>query len=202
MKGARQSLTWACPTSLWAAGQIGAAHFGRDSQTCAPVASESSPDGLLISASARASSASTSSWTPDLPSSVLSSGMGCESSEASPGSASSDPGDINSGTDRIVPLVDGTMLRTAAAVVEHLPGGAIAGFDHRTGSGRSHAATRRRPATRLSLQRPGVVLGAGAVNDRPDGASGVKVVRHGAIASCSSAGGFYPQPGADPPVRR
>ena len=68
------------------------------------------------------------------------------------------------------------MLRTAAVVVEHLPGGAIAGFDHRTGSGRSHAATRRRPATRLSLQRPGVVLGAGAVNDRPDGASGVKVV--------------------------
>jgi hypothetical protein len=64
------------------------------------------------------------------------------------------------------------MLRTAAAVVEHLPGGAIAGFDHRTGSGRSDAATRRRhatalrdgatrrrPATRLSLQRPGVVLG-------------------------------------------
>jgi hypothetical protein len=98
--------------------------FGRDSQTCAPVASESSPDGLLISASARASSASTSSWTPDLPSSVLSSGMGGESSGVSPGSASSDPGDIDSGTDRIVPLVDGTMLRTAAAVVEHLPGGA------------------------------------------------------------------------------
>jgi hypothetical protein len=92
--------------------QIGAAHLRRDSQTCAPVASESSPEGLLISASARASSASTSSWTPDLPSSVLSSGMGCESSEASPGSASSDPGDIDSGTNRIVPLVDGTMLRT------------------------------------------------------------------------------------------
>jgi hypothetical protein len=56
------------------------------------------------------------------------------------------------------------MLRTAAAVVQHLPGGAIAGFD-RTGSGRSDAATRRRPATRLNLQRPAVVLGAGAVND-------------------------------------
>ncbi len=90
--------------------QIGVPHLRRDSQTCAPVASESSPDGRLISASARASSASTSSWTPDFPSSVLSSGMGCESSEASPGAASSHPDDIGSGTNRIVPLVDGTML--------------------------------------------------------------------------------------------
>jgi hypothetical protein len=87
------------------------------------------------------------------------------------------------------------MLRTAAAVVEHLPGGAIAGFDRRTGSGRSHAATRRRPATRLSLQRPGVVLGAGAVNDRPDDASGVKVVRHGGLGSLPSAQLFMTREG-------